>query len=427
MRAFFIGLCILLLSFGSSAAEVAASEQPIVRIQLQPETVAVGEAAELRVTVLGPTWFPKPPVFPSFEVPNAIVRRPPDRSGPISDQVGGERWSGVYRTYQVYPLMGARYTLGGETLQVTVANPGSDPMVTELTVPPVTLTAEVPTGAEDLDPYIAGERFSIRREIDGEHDGLQAGVALVVRYVAELEGLPAIFVPPLAPDLESRTVSVYADTPVLEEGDTSVRTEQVTIVMNYGGDVMLPALSLSWWNRKAGQVEVASIDALTISVAGPVVEDQQVGQRQSVDWRTVLLVLAALAILAFLLRRYLPTVRQRLRDSRQRYLESEAHAFDQLTKACRQQNQGAAYEALLAWELRFSPDTGLQNLAEHYGNKRLQECMEGLSAQLFADSGSGVNLALLAQEATALRDTCLDERRRHKEMQLPRLNPEAAK
>ena len=53
---------------------------PIIRVSLEPEAVNVGEAAELRITVLGPTWFPEPPEFPSFEVPNALVRLPPNSS-----------------------------------------------------------------------------------------------------------------------------------------------------------------------------------------------------------------------------------------------------------------------------------------------------------------------------------------------------------
>ena len=84
-----------LLFSGVGIAEIP--QDPVVQIDLQPDTVTVGEAATLRVTVLGPTWFPKPPVFPSFEVPNAIVRLPPDSSRPTSAEVNGERWNGVSR------------------------------------------------------------------------------------------------------------------------------------------------------------------------------------------------------------------------------------------------------------------------------------------------------------------------------------------
>jgi len=47
-------------------------ETPIVRVDLDPDTVAVGQSARMRVTVLVPTWFPQPPVYPDFELANAI-------------------------------------------------------------------------------------------------------------------------------------------------------------------------------------------------------------------------------------------------------------------------------------------------------------------------------------------------------------------
>ena len=53
------------------SGEALAQEQPIVRVQVTPNSASVGEAAELTVTVLVPTWFTRPPVYPSFELANA--------------------------------------------------------------------------------------------------------------------------------------------------------------------------------------------------------------------------------------------------------------------------------------------------------------------------------------------------------------------
>ena len=64
--------------------QVGAQQSPIVRVSVTPETVSVGESAELRVTVLVPTWFPRPPVYPAFELANAITRLPADSSYPVS-------------------------------------------------------------------------------------------------------------------------------------------------------------------------------------------------------------------------------------------------------------------------------------------------------------------------------------------------------
>ena len=101
------------------AATASAQDQPIVRITLTPEEVNVGEAAEMQVTVFVPTWFAKPPVFPTFEVANAVTRLPPDSSYPMSQRIGRDTWSGIVRNYKIYPLSASVFELGGNSLIAT--------------------------------------------------------------------------------------------------------------------------------------------------------------------------------------------------------------------------------------------------------------------------------------------------------------------
>ena len=82
--------CCLCLTAVLSLAEASTGFDPKVRIEIEPETVSVGQSARLRVTVLVPTWFTAPPVYPTFEKVNAITRLPPDSSFPTSERVGGE-------------------------------------------------------------------------------------------------------------------------------------------------------------------------------------------------------------------------------------------------------------------------------------------------------------------------------------------------
>lgn len=413
-------LLICLLAGAAHAAEPAA---PVVRLTLEPDTVEVGEAAELRVTVLGPTWFPAPPVFPSFEVPNAIVRRPPDRSGPITETVGGERWSGVYRTYEVYPLIGARFTLGGESMRITVANPGADSVVADQPVPQATLTAVVPAGAESLDPYLAGERLTFRRELETSLAELKAGDAVVLRYVAELVGMPAIFLPPLAPEVTAGGVSSYADEPVLEEGAASRRTEQVTLVLNHGGEVVLPSVSLRWWNRAAGRIEEATIEALTFQVAGPVAGVDMAAEGQEIDWRMVVALAFIVTCGAWFARRVLPGWRQWALTERARRLESEAHAFSVLKRACNGADARLAYAALLRWQRKLFPESDLRQLAESTGRSQLVAQLDALSAHLYGEGEGDLQLATLAGEVGELRTQTLAEQTRNRQRALPALNP----
>ena len=93
----------------------ASTQKPIIRVTAEPEVVPVGEAIALEVTVLVPTWFPKPPGYPPFELANTITRLPPNSSYPTNARIGRDTWSGIVRTYQVYPLAAAIYRLSGQT------------------------------------------------------------------------------------------------------------------------------------------------------------------------------------------------------------------------------------------------------------------------------------------------------------------------
>jgi hypothetical protein len=238
-------LAVLILALATSATALAQG-QPIVRAEVSPDTVNVGESAELTITVLVPTWFTRPSIYPSFELTNAITRLPADSSYNIRERIGNESWSGIVRTYEIYPLLGATYRLSGLSVEVTYANPGGDPRTTAVKIPEVAIRGRVPAGAEALDPYIAGQSLSLRLDVNGELDSLEAGDAVVLEYVAELDGLPAIFIPPLAPNLEFDGVSVYADVPDVEDGSPARRSEKLTLVFDAGGAFSIPGRELHY-------------------------------------------------------------------------------------------------------------------------------------------------------------------------------------
>ena len=344
-------LVVLLLVSGASAI----AREPIVRVSLAPESVAVGESAQMQVTVLVPTWFTKPPVYPSFELANTITRLPPDSSYPISERIGRDTWAGIVRNYRVYPLIGGRFRLGGEGIRVTYANPGSDPVTADVPLPEAPLMAAVPAGAEDLDPYLAGRSLMLTRDVEGDLDSLEAGDAIVVRTVAELDGLPAMFLPPLLPGLALEGATVYADEPVVEDGDVARRTEKVTVVFESGGDFVLPGIELDWWDMVSNGVATSTVPAVSFSVAGPVAVPEAADDAAARDWRAFLIEtagwLAALFVAWRILRRFAAWAKQRAAERK----ASEAYAFQQFERACRSGDARKAHHAMLAWLERLEP------------------------------------------------------------------------
>ena len=372
---------VLLLAL--AGPNVLAAE-PIVRVSVSPETIELGESARMQITVLVPTWQPEPPVYPSFEIPNTITRLPADSSYPTSEQIGGDTWSGIVRNYRVTPLIAADFSLGGESIRITWADPGKDNQVADVLVPSAALSVRIPAGAQGLNPYLAGERFDFERTVAGAEQPLEAGDALVVQYRARLNGMPSIFLPPLAPGLLSDIAAVYPEEPVLTDSDAGAeRLERVTLVFEHGGQLELPGQSVAWWNTASGKVEEASIRPLVLEVAGPPPAgddpDALVPTSASERWPLGLL-LAAIAA-AFALLRLYPQLAASRRQRAETHKLTEAYAFERVLKAT---DARSAYAAALQWLDRLAPHLTLSSFSKAYGNEALGNEVDALSQAMFA-------------------------------------------
>ncbi len=402
-----------------------AQEQPFVRVDVSPQEVSVGEPVRVRVTVLGPSWFPEPPVFPGFEVPNSIVRLPPDSSRATSERIGRATWSGVVRNYQIYPLIGARYRLDGLAIKLTYADPGNPPIALDIDVPPIEFLASVPVGAEKLDPYIAGQALTFTRELDGDPTSLEVGDALVLTYTAELDGLPAIFLPPLVDDVHIDGVSVYVEEAVVEDGRPSRRSEKLTLVFKSGGEVSIPEVSLDWWSTKTKQIETAVIPALSFSVFGPsgfaVQADN--GPRENSRSMTIAIVAVGFMLLLWFSRRSVFAFSQRLRETAAVRRQSEAYAFKQLRKAVHGREPRAVHRALLIWLQCLQPGTEARQFARDCGDGELRRNIDALSAANFSSARKTPDLRGLLRGLAVARRHFQRSPARVDMLNLPPLNP----
>ena len=417
-------VAVMIIALLSSAAALA-QDRPIVRAEISPETIAVGESVELTVTVLVPTWFTRPSIYPTFELANAITRLPDDSSYSVRERVGNDSWSGIVRTYEILPLFGASYRLSGQSMSITYANPGSEPITTEVEVPEVFFRGSVPAAAATLDPYVAGRGLELSLSVEGEPDDLAVGDALVLNYVADLDGLPAIFLPPLAPPLSFAGVSVYADAPDLYDGTPARRSEKITLVFDAGGEFVVPGLTLDFWNTETGSIDSATVEGFVITVAGPVAAPLNATVAAERRWLSWLSIVVALSVLAYAIYAAASVAAGRYRAAVERRKRSEPYAFAALQTALRANNAGEAYRAMLIWLARLNPDMSMRQLASRYGDEKLLIDVDALSMMNFAKeaSGSDGEIARLANALAKARGRYLSRSSVAAENILPPLNP----
>jgi len=406
------------------SAIAAAEERPIVRAEVTPTTVAVGETIELRVTVLVPTWFTRPPIYPNIELANAITRLPDDSSFPMRERIGNDSWSGIVRSYEILPLFGANYRLSGQSMSISYANPGSDPITVDVDVPEVSFQGTVPAGAAALEPYIAGSSLKLSLAVEGETADLEVGDALVLTYEANLVGLPAIFLPPLAPTMAFDGVSVYADSPAVGDMATARRSEKLTLVFDAGGVFSIPGLTLNYWNTETESISSASVDGFEVSVVGPAVAPgaSEKAERPLFFWASAV---AVVSVLAGIIYTFGSAAANRYRANTEKRRRSESYAFSLLQTALGANDTEEAYRSMLRWLARLNPAMSMRQLARNYGDGSLPADVELFSRMNYSasESGNSVDTSRLSKGLARARARYIRQLVTAKSGDLPTLNP----
>lgn len=379
-------LCLLACLVAPLGAAAAEPPQPVLRMELEKFAAIPGQPIVLRLSLLVPTWLPKPPVFPSLEVANVMVRLPARGSSPISERIDGDTWSGVTRAYRVYPMIPGRFRIPARSISITYADPRTrSPVTVELRTEELAFEATVPPGAEDLDPFIAAEALTLEQTIEGDPESLEPGDAFTRRVTAQVKGTSPLFLPPLISPLTASSIESYPQEPLVEESEergilSGRRVERVTYVAEAGGHHVVPPIGLRWFNMSSGRVEFAEVSGFEVVSRGPLpVTPRTFDWRAAVPWifgSALVLVLAG-AILA----RLRPQLAAWYRLRFDAYFASETFAFKQATTALRARNFGETQRAVGLWSSRLRPLAGAQDAG-------LSDALAGLGAALYAKGAS---------------------------------------
>ncbi|WP_170463577.1 BatD family protein [Ruegeria arenilitoris] len=342
------------------------SVQPQVTAETPTDPVIVGQPAIVRIKVLVPTFMPSPPVFPSLEQENLLVRLPERASGPVSETIEGETWSGVQRSYRLYPLSAGEVAFGAQDVVVTFADPDTNaPVQVSLPLPELTLNAVVPEGARDLDPLIIATGLTVDQQIDGDTN-MENGGSITRRLTAKISGTTPFLVPELIPDNPDPLLRAYPKEPRFTENEdrgvlSGQRVDEVVYLAQDGGQTQLPPISIRWYNLDSDQVETIDIAPVDLTLARP--------KWQPPDAETIIrfvVWLVACALFIWLAIRFLrPRVDRWRQLRRDQLLASPDYALGELKKALQDHDIAAAYAALEIWKSRSGVVGQTTSLDQH--------------------------------------------------------------
>lgn len=390
----------------SGTPEVEQTD-PLLRAELSATEVVPGQPVTLNITLLVPTYMPKPASFSAIDQPNLQIRTPEGGSGPVSERVNGDSWSGIRKRYEITPLAAGAYQVPEITVDVTWADAETgQPLETVLKLPAQPFDAKIPEGAEGMDPFIAASEMVLTQDISAE-DALRPGDSLERIVTAKITGASGLMIPVLVPAGQAQGLSAYPDSAQLTQSDnrgksTATRVERVVYVAQSGAEGALPAITLDWYNLESGKIETASVAAVPYVVKGAPVATLVAQGWQGVV-KAGLIGIAGLALLLW-------GVHALRRRAARKALEppSEADLFHALMRRVKAHDLHHLHGALSQWAVVFDgpdpqarPDVqqALIRLGEaHYSATPPQE---GAAWQDLAKALSDARHAASSQEGVA--------------------------
>ena len=391
MPSMLIGLLLCMVAVGARA------QDPRIIVTADQDEVTVGQPYILRVEVLVPTFMPKAPVFPTFEMPGLIVRLPERSTSPVSRRIEGATWAGVQRTYRIYPMQAGVTDIPAQQLLIVYKDTDTNADVPlTVDVPATQIVSKVPPGARTLDPLIVAQGVGIEQSWQVAEGELAVGDAVVRQLEISVAGASALFVPPLldaaapqstqklVPEEDAPVVAGFLPYPedarvteAMERGVMSgTRTETASYIAQSGGIATFPQISLSWYNLDTEEVEEIVLDGRTVTVAMPPRVRTALDRQKA---RRIALLLSVLVILVWAAHRWLwPVVRPRLNRIRAAY-DGSAHAAQRMAE--RRAIAGDLGGLVQALKLRAARG--------HPASSALSTAIEDLTRAVYRDGKAG--------------------------------------
>lgn len=383
MARFIRTMLVGVLCLGAVLAHAAA---PLVRVHvLGKQPALVNQQIRFEMEILAPNYFTSAPPFPNIQIPGAIVTMPDESGQNAVEQIGGQTYAGITKTYVFAAQQAGDYVLPPLVVKFTYGGEEGKPMHGQVTLPPTKISAKLPAGAQaamaaSSTPGTAAQpvaKVTISQHFD--HTGadkaliqLKAGDALVRTLDTYAELTQAMMIPPPKIDAPNG-VRVFSADPKLNDVTKDrvglvggQRTDQVTYVFEKPGHYTLPSVDMAWFNVATNKSEIARAPAIQVVVearaagdgiapeAAPVAQVVQTPKPfwRNIDWKQWLAVAAALLALAsaaWWLAPRLRAWREAAQRRRAAYAISEAALFEDAAKACQGGSPSAAYEALVRW------------------------------------------------------------------------------
>lgn len=345
-----------LLIVGLWASTSTSAEPVVVRTQVIPAEVWVGQRAILQIQVLGRDGWATIKHLGDIDVPGIQVLHTESQGIRLQETISGTNYIGQEYTLNLYPHRAGTITLPEFQQEVTVKTWGAQPPETTqiVTIPATSFHVKRPPGTTDIKYLVSTSNLTAVQTWTPETQEARVGDALKrsVRLEAvEVSGMA--FAPLPASDIEG--LKAYRREPVVKDqlnrgSLRGQREETVTYICERAGSFEIPELVIPWWDIEAQALKRIKLPGLALNVTGPVPDkaassSATYGHPSPWIWITIV----AAGALVWLGLHYQETWTTRYRQWQGVRQNSEVAHYRRLRRAIRAEDPRAVVRELMHW------------------------------------------------------------------------------
>jgi|GEM_PF-1308801 len=287
---------LLLLLF---ALHLNAAKDIVVRTNINPESVWVGQRMTLQIDVLGKDGWAQITDTDRIDIPNCYRLPSGNSRVRLQETIDGNDYSGQRYELSLYPQRSGSIEIPELSLPIKVQTWGAGTTEQIVNSTARSIEAKLPAGVQNVQSFVASDQFSVSQTWSSESEAFKVGDALKRTITLKANNLPSMMLPTLSyPDMAA--LSSYPESPALNDNSKSsppvgTRIESITYVFEANGTAELPTYSFQWWNPNDETLQTLSLPGRKVILSGGVTP-AQIGQTHTTQSNRTLWLIAPLTM-----------------------------------------------------------------------------------------------------------------------------------
>lgn len=261
-----------------------------LNVEIKAQDVAVKQQVALDIEVLSTRPFKEELALPYLDIPNTVIKKDEQKVARSARTIEGTKWFTQKARYYLYPMQAGEFTVPELNIPIKVELTSDNVVEGVIQSQPINFASKMPVSNIDTDELIVSPNAELSISTDRPlTDEFEVGHAVTATYTLSVANSHMMLLPEInIPDISS--VELYRKPAVKEnmfnrltKSNTATLKQQVTLILQEQGKVVLPKHTMTWWNTKTNQLESLTIAQQTIQVGDAKLLDSLSNTLGSID------------------------------------------------------------------------------------------------------------------------------------------------